>query len=206
VLALVGSSDSPPRFVAFGAAGGVPGLPPAPKGCESAIDPSQMAGLATGDLWVVGEACPGAVPAVVHWAPGASRPITTPLPRPPGKTIEISALVAASPTDVLVVGDAGGSAYAARFDGATWSLLDVPASHGVIRAAAADGRGGHWVLSSDGVLRRRTPGGDWVQVELPRAGNETLEPGGVQSFSAGEVWLRGVVGGNAGAWRGVPKE
>jgi hypothetical protein len=146
--------------------------------------------------------------AVERWEPGATRGTFERPPMPPGASghLENGAMGAGSPTHVWIVGFASSAdkktpdkPYLARWDGARWSLLDMPApsigAYGAPEVAAtADGH--LWIGWEDteagGEITHRTPEGVFSHAALPTPPSP-LSPGTYRLIELyahnGELWL-----------------
>ncbi|WP_437875237.1 hypothetical protein [Sorangium sp. So ce513] len=146
--------------------------------------------LASGHLFVLGldpKTPRQDIPTVERFTPGQETGALEALPLPPQSPprLEWHSLAARSPADVYVAGVFADPpehlgptvSYLAHWNGATWSLLDVPQGLWAPEISVAED-GTLWILSdtSDAnpapphtftsQLLRRAPSGDWAQVRL----------------------------------------
>lgn len=146
-----------------------------------------MASFPSGHLFLFGadrgQEAQTSLAAVERWEPGATRGTFEHPPMPPGASghLENTSLAAGSPAHVWIVAMAnlvGKSTpeirYLARWDGARWSLLDLPApsfSPYGTQGTAASADGHLWIgygrEEGRGEIMHRAPDGTFSRADLP---------------------------------------
>jgi hypothetical protein len=156
---------------------------PDKEGCAAAVLHERAAILVSGHVLAAGKHCDaGTGLAVERWEPGARKGEISALPQSEG--VELSSLVALSPTAAYAAGVAPGDrpAYLAALGGNGWARQETPMRDGITRLAA-DAEGTLWAITRGGEV---WTGKDavWAQVPLPKASDQG-------PIAAVDVWPRG---------------
>ena len=155
---------------------------PDKDGCAAAVLHERAAILVSGHVLAAGKHCDaGTGLAVERWEPGAKKGKISALPQSEG--VELSSLVALSPTTAFAAGVAPGGrpAYLAAMGSDGWALQETPLRDGITRLAA-DAEGTLWAVTRGGELWKGKNAA-WSQVPLPKASDQS-------SIAAVDVWPR----------------
>ncbi|MBW2537461.1 MAG: hypothetical protein JRI55_38605 [Deltaproteobacteria bacterium] len=180
--------------------------PPRPSPCtqKTGVSPKTpriaaetFRALPSGHVFVAGGECEKDALAVERWLPGRSDGSVDLLPPvdPVGAEYgtPTARLAVASEREAYVIADRGWAKakegeppYLVKFDGRTWTRLDVPGDHG-LRSVSAHPEAGVWVVNYAGALLRRDPAGTWSRVPLPAEAPLAEE---VWVLDGKDVWVR----------------
>lgn len=166
-------------------------------GCAAAVLHERAAVLVSGHVLAAGKHCEaGGGLAVERWEPGAKTGVVSALPESHG--VELSSLVALSPTLAFAAGASSGDrpAYLASMGSEGWTRQETPMRDGIARLTA-DGEGTPWAVTRGGEVWTRK-GSGWVQVALPKASDQsTIAAIDVWPRSPGDTWVVGRTGKGA---------
>jgi hypothetical protein len=164
---------------------------PDKDGCAAAVLHERAAILVSGHVLAAGKHCDaGTGLAVERWEPGAKKGTVSALPQSEG--VELSSLVALSPTSAFAAGVAPGDrpAYFAAMGGDGWSLRETPMRDGITRLEA-DAEGTLWAVTRGGEVWTGKDAA-WAQVPLPKASDQS-PIGAVDLWprAPGDTWVVG---------------
>lgn len=201
----------------------------APPDNLSAVGLNDVAAVSPADVWAVGGGWSDIEePLIAHWTGTGWRPVEA--PSAPNLQYSLSAVDAVSARDVWAVGNGMPSPapdflpvpVIAHYDGATWSLVPVPAPPSsnsevltdVDMTSGTDGWTVGWRAGSPTeplrplVMRWRH--GRWVTVRLPDLGGDNAMLDHVYARAGNDVWAVGSQGDSAlvmhfdgGRWRRI---
>ena len=168
--------------------------------CGTLAFPTNLAALATGEVFTLGWRCkPGGdqpeitdEPVVEMWAPGETKSRVFTLPVKTHQTDDGAALVARSPTEVyaLVPSEDDKQGRLLRFDGARWKPATLPGgAHPSALRVARDGS--LWAVVSEKLWTLPAGSSEWSRVPLP---DDAWKVASLAARSSEEVYVTTTTG------------
>lgn len=184
-------TNEPVRFKLVGPGKGAKLPVPTKAACGTLVKAAGFAALPSGEVFAAGATCDDQKLAVEWWKAGETK----------GRVERLNGVdpfndvyvLARTPNDVWVIGDAWGASTIAHFDGASWEVVKHAFEKPLVSASLGPD-GTLWMVSSmtfsdkqnGGALWKRAAKGDWESVALPEG---VKVPRSVHAASDGTIWL-----------------
>lgn len=146
--------------------------------------------------YVTGPGCGGVLtqpqPLIEHWDGAQWSIVPSPHVTSTSPLVELSAISAASASDIWAVGTVSGDGLIEHYNGASWSLIPAPSGailNGVIGLSAGNAWAVGWTQS--GPLTANWNGSQWTTVATPQTGGAQSMLAGISGTGPNDLWAVG---------------